>query len=311
MRPGAARAFLEHWLGEASDPDPDQLRWKRDYFDGAVLAYERVGVLTAAEAARWRDRFANPTQTNIGGELSLQPAVRERVERYLSELVERMPTFSRESNPAGQLIWAQCATALDALRAVGALSDTAHADWRRRMHKAQAPWLQEPLELPPEGALYAINAPPGDETQAAEDAARAAAWEARPKAAEVRRVIKGSPERYDDIAIVAVAAHEDAVAVHFHYLGPPSQFHGSPEGRLDAFRAMIDELAPPTLRDGDGTEYEPVDQRPAGSSGAGGIADPNRRQAITGHWLYTPAPPDGIATFTVERGAHRWRVASD
>ena len=310
MKPDRARAFLEHWLGEASDPDPEQQRWKRDYFDGAVLAYERVGVLTAPEAARWRDRFASPPKTGAGEQLSLRPAVQEHIDHYLSELVERMPTFSREPNPAGQLMWAQCTTALDALRAVGALGEDAYADWRRRVLKAQAPWLHEPIALPPDGTLYAINVPPADEKQAAEDAAHAAALSARPKASQITRVITGSPQRHDDLAIVAVVIHEDAVAVHFHYLGPPAQSHGSPEAGLDAFRSTIEKLQPPTLRDDQDTEYKPVDQRPAGSSGAGGIPDPNRRQAITGHWLYVPAPPEAVATFIVERGVHRWTVTS-
>jgi hypothetical protein len=306
--PDAARAHLEHWLREASDPDAEQLQWKRAYFDGVVLAYERIGLVSSDEGARWRARFADPEQPTSNVRGWRPPEVRDRVESYLIELVGRVPPLTRNPNPAGQEIGAECATALDALHAVGALDDDAYTSWRTRMLKAQAPWLEEPSDLPPQGTFYAIHVPPADEQQAAEDAARAAAWEARPKAREARRVITGSPERHDDLAIIAAVVHEDAVSLHFHYLGGPSQIQSSPHTNMEAFRSTIDRLIPPALRDDHGNTYQAVNERPSSSSGAGGMPDPNRRQAITGHWTYTPAAPGDTSAFTAERDGHRWRL---
>jgi len=53
-----AIAFLSDSLAQLRDPDPDQRDWKLAFAEGAVGAFERVGVLSGNEADRWRERFA-------------------------------------------------------------------------------------------------------------------------------------------------------------------------------------------------------------------------------------------------------------
>jgi hypothetical protein len=173
---------------------------------------------------------------------------------------------------------------------------------------AQAPWLEDPTPPPADATFFAIEVPPETEDQAAEDAARVAALAARPTASEVRRVILGSPQRHRGLAVVAVVAHEDAVSVHFHYLGDRQGQTRSGFDSLQAFDETLARLTPPAVTDDAGTVYEPVDQRPSSAGGAGGMPDAERREAITGFWLYTPAPPESARAFEIHRDGSDWSV---
>lgn len=303
----AAIAHLENWLSEVRDPDPEQRRWKQAYADGGVIAYARLGLLSPAEAERWRARLADPDQAAGDAASDLDASAREAGERHLAQLIDRVPPMRRGPDLEGQAMAAEASTAIDALHAVGLLDGASYASWRAQLLAAQAPWLDEPAAAAANATVYAVAVPPENEQEAAQDAARAATWAARPKASAIRRVIAGSAERLEGLAIVAAVVHEDATSLHFHYLGGPWRPDRDHTGH-EAHRRTVDGLAPPILRDGSGREYEPLDQGPSSSSGAGGVPDPNRRDAITGRWMYTPAAPEDVELFHVERGEHRWTI---
>jgi len=300
----AAMEHLESWLVDARDPDLEQRRWKLAYADGGITAYERLGILSPVEAARWRERFAREDSEGVDS-ATLGPGARVAAERYVADLVGRVTPLRRTPGSGSGQAVAECQTAIDALHAVGALGEHGYASWRARLLAAQAPWLDHPTSPPPPNALFAISVPPENAEQAAEDAAYAAAWAARPKAKQIRRVVIGTAERHDDLVIVAVIVHEDATSLHFHFLGEP-EGSGDPRQHLDAFRKTTDGLIPPILRDNTGSKYEPVDKRPSACNGAGGMPDPNRRQAISGSWLYTPAAPTDADAFVAQRDGHHW-----
>lgn len=296
--------FRERWLQEARDPDPEQRSWKQAHAEGGLVAYERLGVLSPDEASRWRERFADPCDEEIDVGSALGEDARAAAEEYLTGLVGRVTPLSRDPSPSATRRHAEFDAAIKALHEVGALDDEASSHWQVELLHAQAPWLEEPVAPPSNVGVFAVWVPPETEQQAAEDAARATEWESRPEATKVQRVITGSPERHDDLAIVALVVHEDATSLHFHYLGEPWQLADDPLG----FHATLESLVPPLLHDGTGRSYEPVEQTPYSASSAGGAPDPPRRQAITGAWLYTPAAPADARNFTVEREGHRWQL---
>jgi hypothetical protein len=160
------------------------------------------------------------------------------------------------------------------------------------------------------GVAYAIEIPPESEEEAAEDAAVQAGWEARPKAETIGRVVAGSPERHAGLAMVAVCVHEDATSLHFHFLGGPAPSEASQGRSLKACSDLVDRLEPPALRDDRGTAFEPVHPRPVSASGSGGMPDVDRRQVVTGAWLYTPAAPAEATTFIAELASERWTVTA-
>ncbi len=304
---GRAMVFLERWLEEARDPDLEQRSWKQAHTEGGLLAYERLGVLSHQEASRWRERFANPCDDDIDPGSALGAEARAAAEEYLTELVGGVKPLRRDPDPAAMHINAQCDAAIRALHEVGALDDEASSRWQVELLRAQAPWLEEPVAPPDNVGVFAVWVPPENEREAAEDAARAAEWEARPEASRVVRVMTGSPERHDELAIVALVVHEDAISLHFHYIGEPWQLDQAADDPL-GFHDTLESLVPPLLRDGSGRSYEPVGQSPGSASGAGGTRDPARRQAITGAWLYTPTAPTNARSFTAERDGHSWQL---
>ena len=304
---GAAIAHLERLLnargGNAAARDS-----KADGAEGAIVAYERLGLLTPREAARWRARFRVQTEPGLDTSGFADDA-RLAAERHLTELLDKVPALRRDPDPDASARATECSTAIRALHAVGVLDAAADASWQARLLRAQAPWLDQPPHAAARGP-QAVFVPPENEQQAAEDAARAAAWAARPKAREVRRVIVGSPVRQDDLAVVALVVHEDATSLHFHYLGGPQPSDPNGFASLDAFSEVLDSLTPPALHDESGRAYEPVDQRPNSAIGTGGIPDPSRRQGISGAWQYTPAAPDQVDAFQVDRGDAHWELAA-
>jgi hypothetical protein len=132
----------------------------------------------------------------------------------------------------------------------------------------------------------------------------------RPKAATVSRVVIGSPERHAGLAMVALCVHEDATSVHFHLLGAYAPPEASQRKSVQAFWDLVDGLEPPTLRDDRGTAYEPVDPRPGSASGTGSMPGSDRRQVVTGAWVYTPAAPDDATAFFAEQADWRWTLPS-
>jgi hypothetical protein len=303
----AALAHLEKWLSDVRDPDPEQRAWKQAYGDGATLAFERLGLISPEEAQRWRARFREDVPA-LPPEPALDAPARSAAAEYIAMLVERVKPLRREPDDEVIRGGVECATAIEALYAVGALDAGAYDHARARLLAAQAPWLDEPVPPPADGRFFAIEVPPETEEQAAEDAAQAAALAARPAARGVRRIVLGSPERHNGLAIVALVAHEDVVGLHFHYLGDRQRNARAGLDSLDAFDQTLEGLRPPTLTDEIGTAYEPIDRRPSSAGGAGGMPDPERREAITGFWLYTPSAPDAVHAFEVRRGGDEWHL---
>jgi hypothetical protein len=182
----AALARLERLLRDASDPDPAQWTPEPAYIEGALLAYQRIGVLSRSEADQWRARLVSAAMgRDAEPEPPLPEAARAAGVRYLERVVAGVPRFRRNPTPEEGAAEAECASALQALRAVGALDEREHTEWSRRLLAARAPWLDDPTRPPGEG-LWAISIPPGTPEEAAEDAAFEAAWAARPKAEDNR-----------------------------------------------------------------------------------------------------------------------------
>lgn len=304
----AALAHLERLLRHApSSASPGRARWPA-YVDGMLLAYQRVGVLTRSEADRWRVRLAAAaTEWDPEPEPPLPEAARAAGAQYLKRLVASVPPFRRNPTPDERAGDAEYAGALEALRAVGTLDEREHTEWSRRLLAAQAPWLDDPTPPPGEGP-WAISIPPETPEEAAEDAAFEAAWAARPKAETTRRVVVGSPERHAGLAMIALAVHEDATSLHFHFVGEPAPDDAPDSHSMRAFEEALDALGPPALRDGRGMPYEPVEPRPVSASSHSSEPDSDPRQVIIGAWLYTPAAPDEAATFEIEHANQRWTL---
>jgi hypothetical protein len=310
MRAAALR-YLERGLRTMDDCDPEYRGRAVAPADGAVLAFERIGVLSSEEAARWRARFADAAAgRGMEVEPPLSEGARAAAADHLARLLARVPPFRRRPDAGEIIVQAECASAIETLHAVGALDERGHADWDARLLAAEAPWLEDPV--PPSGCdvAYAIEIPPETEEEAAEDAAVQAAWEARPKAETMGRVVVGSPERHAGLAIVAVCVHEDATSLHFHFLGGSAPSEASRGRSLRAFSQLVDRLEPPVLRDDRGTAYEPVHQRPVSASGSGGMPDGDHRQVVTGAWLYTPAAPAAATTFVAQLAAEPWTLTA-
>jgi hypothetical protein len=104
--------------------------------------------------------------------------------------------------------------------------------------------------------------------------------------------------------MLALAVHEDATSLHFHFVGEP----GRVGHRSRGFEEAVDLLAPPALRDDRGVAYEPVEPRPVSASSHSSSADSDSRRAIIGAWLYTPAASDEAATFQIEQAGARWTL---
>jgi hypothetical protein len=299
----AALARLERLLRQAGDRDPDQPTWEPAFFEGALLAYERIGVLSRSEVDRWQVRLAGAaTEWDAEPEPPLSEAVRAAGTRYLERLVEGAPRLRRNPTPEERAGDAECSSAPEALRAVGLLDEHEHREWSRRLLAAQAPWVDDPP--PPGEGPWVISIPAETPKEAAEDAAFEAAWAARPKAKTTRRVVTGSPERHAGLAMIALAVHEDATSLHFHFVGEPA-----PVGRSSrAFEDALDALMPPVLRDDRGVAYEPVEPRPVSASSHSKKPDSDPRRVIIGTWLYAPAAPDEAATFQIEQACGRWTL---
>jgi hypothetical protein len=304
----AAMAHLERLLMQAGDPDnPYEPTREPAYVEGLLLAYERTGVLSRSEADRWRVRLAGAaTERDAEPDPPLPEPVRAAGFQYLERLVEGAPRLRRNETPEERAADAECSTALEAMRAVGLLDDRGHTEWDRRLLAVQAPWVKDPP--PPDEGPWAISIPPETPEEAAEDAAFEAAWAARPKAKTTRRVVTGSPERHAGLAMIALAVHEDATSLLFHFVGEPVPADAPSPHSHSAFEEALDALDPPALRDNLGIAYEPVEPRPISASSHSREPDPDPRRVITGAWLYTPAASDEATTFHIEHADGRWTL---
>jgi hypothetical protein len=299
----AALARLEFLLRQASGPD----RPEPAYVEGTLLAYQRIGVLASGEADRWRVRLAGAAgEWDAEPEPPLPETVRAAAARYLERLVAGAPRLRRNPTPEERAAGAECSSAIEALHALGVLDDREHTEWSRRLLAAEAPWIDDPP--PPGEGPWVISIPPETPVEAAEDAAFEAAWAARPKAKRMRRVVTGSPERHAGLAMIALAAHEDATSLHFHFVGEPARAGAPSPNSMRAFDDALDALVPPSLRDNHGTAYGPVEARPVSASSHSSEPDSDPRLVIIGTWLYTPAPPDEAATFEIEQAGGRWTL---
>jgi hypothetical protein len=298
----AALARLE-WL--LRQPDPD--RPKSAYPEGTLLAYQRIGVLSRSEADRWRVRLAaGTTEWDAEPEPPLPETVRAAGIRYLERLVADVPRLRRNPTPEERTAGAECSSAIEALRAVGLLDDREHSEWSRRLLAAEAPWLDDPP--PPGEGPWAISIPPETPEEATEDAAVEAVWAARPKAETTRRVVTGSTERHAGLAMIALAVHEDATSLHFHFVGEPAPVDEPSPHSKRAFDDALDALVPPALCDDRGTAYEPVDPRLVSASSHSHESDSDPRLVIIGAWLYTPAAPHEATTFEIKDAGGSWTV---
>jgi hypothetical protein len=299
----AALARLEWLLRQASTPD----RPEPAYLEGTLFAYQRIGVLPSSEADRWRVRLAGAaTERDAEPEPPVPETVRAAGARYLERLVADVPRFRRNPTPDERAAGAECASAIETLRAVGVLADREETEWHRRLLAAQAPWLDDPP--PPGEGPWVISIPPETPEEAAEDAAFEAAWAARPKAETTPRVVTGSPKRHAGLAMIALAVHEDATSLHFHFVGERAPVDAPSPHSTRALDDALDALAPPALRDDRGTSYEPVDPRPVSASSHSHEPESDPRLVIVGAWLYTPAAPDEAATFEIEQAGGRWTL---
>jgi hypothetical protein len=306
--PDAPLAHLERLLRRASDPHGSPV--EGPYLAGALLAYQRIGALSSSEADRWRARFAGAaTERDARPEPPLPEAARAAGVQYLERVVATAPVLRRDPTPAERAADTAASSALEALHAVGVLDDPEHTEWSRRLLSAQAPWLDEPTPAPGEGP-WAISIPPETPEEAAEDAAFDAAWAARPKAETTRRVVTGSPERHAGLAMVALAVHEDAASLHFHFVGQPAPVDASGRPSTSAFQEALNVLAAPALRDDRGGIYEPVEQHPISASSQSRETDSDPRQVVIGAWLYKPAPPEEAISFSIEQGDERWTLTA-
>jgi hypothetical protein len=290
----AALAYLHDWAREAGDPDPEQRAWKIAFAEGAITAYERVGVLDPDEARRWRERSA-PGPGHAGAP-HVEAAARAAAERYLEELLAKVVPRRREPAPEDVEASEDCSAAIEALTAAGALDAERSYRWRKRQLEAEAPWLEDPEPARP-GTAQLILVPPENEEQALEDAAAEALHAALPTATEARRVFTGTPERHDGLAIVALVAYDDCAELHFHYV---DENFASGQSGIEAFSRAFGDLPKPVLGDDQGTRYERT--RSGSAGGRGG--------AIGGSWRYVPAPPAGVTGFTATaaEGGHTWRL---
>ena len=307
MRPRAGLVFLERWWGffsgfdQANREDGEQLAPVRlAYLEGAVHAYERLGLLSGEEAARWRQRLAEP-EDEIELRSELGPEALAAAENYLAELVARVRRIRPWPDAAASRRYAECEAAIAVLHDVGVLDDEAESRWLAESWRRRSPWRTRPGELPLDGGPPAISLPCDNEPQAAEDAAKSQKLEM------IRRVIIGSPGRQGDLAIVALVVHRAATSLHFHYLGgaqPDEQpFCTEPAGE------SLQLLSPPALQDDAGQRYKPVDDRPDAAGRAWwGTPRAHEREAITGYWLYTPAAPADAREFTIERAGYSWTL---
>lgn len=296
----AAIVHLHELVWDADDPDPEQREWKVSEAEGALLAYERLGILSTEDVASWRDRLLG--RIRDADAETIDSAAWASGMEVLSKLVDEVPQLRRQQSDEHIEKSAECAAAIDAFYAVGGLTDDERGEWQRKRLAKEAPWLEE-VPTPGDGVAIAISVPPETEEEAAEDRALEEEWAARPKAEQVVRVISGLSERHAGVALVAVVVHEDATSVHFHSLGEPVE---DEDEEFEAFGTAVDGLKPPRLVDDQGTEYVAIGDRPSSATGTGGMPGVARRRVITGAWQYTPAAPATATQFEATLGEQQW-----
>jgi hypothetical protein len=128
MRAVALR-YLERGLRTIDDCDPEYRGPAVAPADGAVLAFERVGVLSSEEADRWRTRFADAAAgRGIEVEPPLSDVARAAGADHLARLLARVAPFRRRPDADEFTVQVECASAIETLQPVGALDEGEHAD---------------------------------------------------------------------------------------------------------------------------------------------------------------------------------------
>ncbi|MGH2701336.1 MAG: hypothetical protein ACRDJ2_06110 [Actinomycetota bacterium] len=300
----AAIVHLHELVWDADDPAPEQREWKVSEAEGALLAFERLGVLSAEDAVSWRDRLVGRADAEAEPIDSQAWASGKKV---LAELIDEVPQLRRQPSDEQIAKSAECAAAIDAFHAIGGLTDDERGEWQRKRLAKEAPWLDE-VPTPGDGVAIAISVPPETAEEAAEDRALEEEWAARPKAENVMRVIGGSSAVQAGLAIVALVVHEDATTVHFHSVGDP--IPDEEDEALEGFTTAVDALTPPRLVDDQGTVYVAVGDRPASATGTGGFAGVSRRRVVAGSWQYKPAAPQAATRFEAELDGRTWTLRS-
>jgi hypothetical protein len=216
---------------------------------------------------------------------------RERVVSFLHGELERVTTrddledYADEARPEREGRVAGVVGALQAARLLGA--DEAEA-WRLRL-----------------SGLGVERPTPSERTRRAADELLQELLEAVPLDNGGRA---GSTERHAGLAMIALAVHEDATSLHFHFVGEPAPVDAPSPHSKRAFDAALEALVPPALRDDRGTAYEPVDPHLVSASSHSHEPDSDPRLVIIGAWLYTPAASDEGTSFEIEQAGGRWTL---
>ena len=91
-----ALARLEWLLRDASRPDPDQWRPEHEYLEGALSAYERIGVLSSAIQLAYEAAEISPAARRTAGRPASQgpqpSAIPDQSRLFLRPPVPRPPS---------------------------------------------------------------------------------------------------------------------------------------------------------------------------------------------------------------------------
>jgi len=253
---------------ETSEVSPDL-----DEADGAIAAFAALGLLDEADADAWRLRFATATAKREKPRPSR--ADRDRVARYLSESIERLPTRNsgglEESGPLQNL--------LNDFHHIGLLSEREMDGLFDRLGER----------------LDAGDARPEDE------------HERDCLCAELRRVVLGPPERHGGVRVTSFELYEDGLAIRWHMvrLAPDESGAVQPlpdevEGVDAARRAQEPHFS---LHDDIGTRYR--FQSGGGGGRNGRFSDRVRKGTET----FTPAVPAQASTLCALHSEYRFEVA--
>lgn len=254
---------------ETSEVSPDL-----DEADGAIAAFAALGLLAEADADAWRQRFATATAAAKRGEPRPSRAVRDRVARYLSEGIERLPSRTSGGLEAS---W-PLQNLLNDFHHIGLLSEREMGGLFDRLGERLDAGDARNKDEPDRNCLCA----------------------------DIRRVVLGPPERHGGVRVTSFELYEDGVAIRWHMVRLAPDESGVPplpdevEGVDAARRAQEPHL---TLHDDVGTRYR--FQSGGGGGGNGRFSDRVRKGTET----FTPAVPAQASTLWALHSEYRFEVA--
>jgi len=255
--------------GDADDwPDLQQA-------EGAIAGLSALGLLDEAQAGVWRERFAAEANASQVRDWRPAPEVRDRVGRYLSDRIERLPSRSAGGFEAS---W-PLQSLLNDLRHMGLLSE-------REMDR-----LFDRL---------------GDRLDAGEPR-RQGEPEVECLCAEDRRVLVGPPERHAGVRLTSFEIYDDAVVLRWHMVRlAPDESGTIPllpdevEGSEAALRAREPHFS---LHDDLGTEYR-------FQSGGGGGGDGRFSHRVrTGTQTFAPSVPPRASRLWAVHADYRFEAS--